>query len=46
MMNEFDPRFLALQLTASVGTDDAKVYIISEDSKETVYKVVVKKWVR
>ena len=40
---EFDPRFLALQLTASVGTDDAKVYIISEDSKETIYKVVVKK---
>ena len=40
---EFEPRFLALQLTASVGTDNAKVYIISEDSKETIYKVVVKK---
>ena len=40
---DFDPRFLALQLTASYGTNDAKVYIISEDSEETVYKVVIKK---
>ena len=40
---EFDPRFLALHLTASIGTNDAKVYIISEDSKETIYKVVIKK---
>ena len=41
--NEFDPRFLALHLTASIGTNDAKVYVISEDSKETIYKVVIKK---
>lgn len=40
---ELDPRFLALQLTASIGTKDAKVYVIKEDSESIEYKVVIKK---